>query len=165
VAAHRRDKAAAPTVGAPGGRARAACVRRGCYLGGMAGKLRPQTQQKLAILAEFVLQLQRVHGLVEKFATTRGDPDPYVMPIRRAFQQLKMKFMGAGLDAQSQLCGSMEMAVSRGGSQLTKSRILREGVGSLRFQLELEQRSLVSADMSLHDEAKDDAPEDAPDEA
>jgi hypothetical protein len=59
----------------------------------------------------------------------------------------------------------MEMAVSRGGSQLTKSRILREGVGSLRFQLELEQRSLVSADMSLHDEAKDDAPEDAPDEA
>jgi hypothetical protein len=161
VAAYRRDKAATPAWAAPGGGTRAARVRRGNYLGGMAGKLRPQTQQKLAILAEFVLQLQRVHGLVEKFATTRDDPDPYVMPIRRAFQQLKMKFMGAGLEAQSQLCGSMEIAVSRGGSHLTKSRILREGVGSLRFQLELEQRSLVSADVALQDAAEAGAPDEA----
>jgi hypothetical protein len=115
----------------------------------MAGKLRPQTQMKLAGLEEFVQRVQHVHGLVERYATTRGDADPFVMPIRRAFQQLKMRFMGAGFDALSQLCASMEQAVARGGSQATKSRILREGVGSLRFQLELEQRSIIAEDQAL----------------
>jgi hypothetical protein len=108
---------------------------------------------KLAILAEFVQQVQRAHGLVEQYATTRADPEPFVVPIRRAFQQLKMKFMAAGYDALSQLCGSMEMAVSRGGAYATKRRILREAVASLRFQLELEQRTLISADAAAQDAA------------
>src|SRR5690606_20894641 len=62
----------------------------------------------------------------------------------RNFTQLKMHFMGAGLDALSQLAGSMEMAIRRGMAQSAKTRILREAVGNMRLQLEMEQRSVIS---------------------
>jgi hypothetical protein len=114
----------------------------------MAGKLSPAAQGKLAILNEFSNRVQRVHGLVEQYASSKTNPDQYVMPMTRGFAQLKMLFMGAGLDAMSQLCGSMEIASKRGLSYMQKVRILREGVGSLRFQLEMEQRAVVSDDQA-----------------
>lgn len=108
----------------------------------------PAALGKLAILNEFSNRVQRVHGLVEQYASSKTNPDQYVMPMTRGFGQLKMLFMGAGLDAMSQLCGSMEIASKRGLSYMQKVRILREGVGSLRFQLEMEQRAVVSDDQA-----------------
>jgi hypothetical protein len=112
----------------------------------MAGKLSPTAQTRLSILNEFHARVQRVHGIVEQYSTSKTNPDQYLMAMTRAFSQLKMQFMGAGFDAMSQLCGSMEIASKRGLSYMQKVRILREGVGSLRFQLELEQRAVVSDD-------------------
>lgn len=112
----------------------------------MAGNLSPGAQGRLAVVNEFVNRVQRVHGLVEQFATSKTNPEQYVMPMTRNFSQLKMIFMGAGLDSMSQLCGAMEIASKRGLSHMQKVRILREGVGSLRFQLEMEQRAIVSDD-------------------
>jgi hypothetical protein len=114
----------------------------------MAGNLSPSATARLAALNEFTSRVQRVHGLVEMYATSKTNPDQYLMPMQRAFGQLKMKFMGAGLDALSQLCGSMEIAAKRGMSPTQKMRILRDGVGSLKFQLELEQRAVVSDDQA-----------------
>lgn len=114
----------------------------------MAGNLSPAAQGKVAILNEFHARVQRVHGLVEQYATSKTNPDQYLMAMTRGFSQLKMQFMGAGLDAMSQLCGSMEIASKRGLSYMQKVRILREGVGSLRFQLEMEQRAVVSDDQA-----------------
>jgi hypothetical protein len=125
----------------------------------MAGKLSPSASGKLAILSEFSNRVQRVHGLVEQYATNKTNPDQYVMAMTRGFSQLKMMFMGAGLDSMSQLCGSMEIASKRGLSYMQKVRILREGVGSLRFQLELEQRAVVSEDQAR--QARDTAEEQA----
>ena len=112
----------------------------------MAGKLSPSAQGKLAALNEFTNRVQRVYGLVEQYAGSKTNPDQYLLPMARAFSQLKIQFMGAGLDSMSQLCGSLEIAARRGVSYMQKVRILREGVGSLRFQLELEQRAIVSDD-------------------
>jgi len=114
----------------------------------MAGKLSPSAAARLSILNEFSARVQRVHGLVEQYATNKGNPEQYLLPIQRGFAQLKMQFMGAGYDAMSQLCGSMEIAARRGLSYMQKVRILRDGVGSLRFQLELEQRAVVSDDQA-----------------
>jgi hypothetical protein len=118
----------------------------------MAGKMSPSAQGKLAALNEFSQRVQRVHGLVEQYASSKTNPDQYLMPMTRGFAQLKMQFMGAGLDAMSQLCGSMEIASKRGLSYMQKVRILREGVGSLRFQLEMEQRVVVSEDQARQEQ-------------
>lgn len=114
----------------------------------MAEKLSPKAQIKLAALQKMVAKVQHVHGLVEKYAVTRNPQhaEQMSMPMKRAFGRLKLDLMGAGFDTMSQQAGAMEIAAGRGGSQRNKTRILREGVGSLRFQVEQEQRKLVTED-------------------
>lgn len=112
----------------------------------MAGKLSPRAQTRLATLAELDRRVQTAHGLVEQFAVARSNLESLEIPLRRNFSRLKMHFMGAGLDSMSQLAGSMEITIRRGLQQAAKTRILREAIGSMRFTLELEQRSVVSAE-------------------
>lgn len=116
----------------------------------MVGKLSPMAQVKLAALQRMEEKVQHVHGLVEKFATTKNPlhAERQAQPMKRAFGRLKLELMGAGLDSMSQLAGAMEIAAGRGGSQRNKTRILREGVGSLRFQVEQEQRKLAAEDQA-----------------
>jgi hypothetical protein len=112
----------------------------------MAGKLSPAAQGKLAELEMLVDRVHKAHGLVELYATAKVRQDQYLLPLARNFVQLKQKFMGAGLDAMSQLAGAMEMAAKRGLPPSSKARVLREGVGSLKFQLEMARRSVISED-------------------
>lgn len=124
----------------------------------MTGRLSPNAQIRYATLATFTEKVHRAHSLVEQFAAagSKGG-EQYTMPLSRHFRQLKLQFMGAGLDRLSQLCGSMELAAKRGMSHPARARILREGVGSLKFQLELEQRSIVSEDQAEQRRAAQEA--------
>jgi hypothetical protein len=114
----------------------------------MAGKISAAAQGRLNDLGTLLDRVHRAHGLVEMYATAKANPDQYLLPLTRLFTQLKLQFMGAGLDAMSQLAGSMAMAAKRGASASSKARILREGVGSLKFQIELAQRAIVSEEMA-----------------
>lgn len=108
----------------------------------------PAAQMQMATLRHMADKVQHVHGLVERFASTR-DPRQVEMlaqPMKRAFGRLKLELMGAGLDTMSQLAGAMEIAAGRGGAPQSKGRILREGVGSLRFQIDHEQRKVAQED-------------------
>lgn len=114
----------------------------------MSGKLSPRAQVRLTALQQMSEKVQHVHGLVERFAAVR-DPnqaEQLAPPLKRAFGKLKRDFTGIGLDSLSQLAGAMEIAAGRGGGSQTKTRILREGVGSLRFQVDFEQRKVISDD-------------------
>ncbi len=103
---------------------------------------------QLAALDAMLTKVQSLYGQVERYAGTRNpkQAEMLTMPLKRAFGRLKIEFMGAGFDALSQLAGAMEIAAGRGGSLSTKSRILREGVGSMRFQVEHAQRHVVLED-------------------
>jgi hypothetical protein len=109
-------------------------------------KLSPAARSRLANLEMLSEKVHRVHALVEMYATARSRPEQYLIPMGRLFGKLRMEFMGAGLDAMSQLCGSMETVARRGLAPASKVRILREGVGSLRFQYEMEQRAIIAED-------------------
>ena len=124
----------------------------------MAGKLSPRAQIKLAALRTMADKVQHVHGLVEKFAAERNPKaaERMAQPMKRAFGRLKIDLMGAGFDTLSQLAGSMEVAAGRGGSQRNKARILREGVGSLRFQVDQEQKKVVAEDRREQQKAEAD---------
>jgi hypothetical protein len=110
---------------------------------------------KLATLRDMAKKVDHVRSLVEQYAVARGkNVDLLAIPIKRAFGRLKLDFMGAGLDSFSQLAGSMEMAARRGGSQQKKARVLREGVGTLVSQVELEQRTVVAEDQRAQAKAE-----------
>lgn len=114
----------------------------------MAGLLSSHAQQKVAALHQMGEKVQHVYGMVERFAACRDDRQAELLsqPLKRAFGRLKLELMGAGFDTMAQLAGSMEIAAGRGGGFRTKARILREGVGSLRFQVEHEGRKVVAED-------------------
>ena len=114
----------------------------------MPPKLSSRAQVRLANLLEFEHKIQRIYGLVEQYASNRADSESLTNAIKRALAQLKRDLLGAGFEQLSQLAGSMEIAAGRRTSQQAKSHILREGVGSIRFQVELEQRVTVSDDLA-----------------
>lgn len=113
----------------------------------MAGKLSPKAQQKLATLRTLADKVQHAHGLVERYAVTKSEShaDMLVLTLKRAFNRLKLDLLGAGFEAMSQMAGSMELAAGRG-TRRQRIRVLREGVGSLRFQVESEQRKVETED-------------------
>jgi hypothetical protein len=121
----------------------------------MSGTLSPRARAQLADLVPLVDKVHRAHNLVEQFATAKVNADHHLMSLVRTLSQLKAGFMGAGFDAMSQLAGSMEIAARRGMPPSSKTRVLREGVGSLRFQLELAQRAVVSDDRAAQEKASD----------
>jgi len=110
----------------------------------MNWKLNPVAQQKLIVLGDLYNRVQRLHGLVEQYATVRANPGAFEGPIRRACEQLKATLMGHGYGAMAQLAGALVLAAKRSGAVSGKARVLREGVGSLRSQIESEQRALVA---------------------
>lgn len=106
----------------------------------MAGsKLDGAGVQKMNTLDEAATQLQRLHGIVETYALAlkRNQPTSlYGMQIKRALSPLvgllKPQF---GLIADQ--AAALNLVASRGGSEQARLRQLREGVGSLRQQLEI----------------------------
>lgn len=111
----------------------------------MSTALTPQDRERLQTLEELRGRVQRLHGLVERFAAERGDPDPHAIAIRRTLSQLRLEFTGHSLDSLSQTCAAMEQTARRGASQQQKARALRDGVGSMRLHLETAQRNIRAA--------------------
>ena len=106
----------------------------------MAGpKLDGAGIQKMKTIDAANIQLARLHGIVEQYALSLKQNKPtslYGSQIKRAIFPLvgllKPQF---GLIADQ--VATMNLVTSRGGPDNVKVRTLREGVGSLRQQLEI----------------------------
>jgi hypothetical protein len=120
----------------------------------MAGtKLDGAGIQKMKTLETAFAQLQRLHGVVETYALALKRAQPttlYGMQVKRAISPivglLKPQF---GLIADQ--VATLNLVASRGGSEVTKVRVLREGVGQLRQALEIAVVR-VKDNHTVHDE-------------
>jgi hypothetical protein len=90
--------------------------------------------QKMKTIEEANTQVQRLHGVVESYALAlkRNQPTQlFSMQVKRALTPLvgllKPQF---GLIADQ--VAAVNLVAGRGGSEQTKVRILREGVGALK---------------------------------
>ncbi len=123
----------------------------------MAGpKLDGAGVQKMNTLDSAATQLQRLHGVVETYALAlkRNQPTSlYGMQVKRAISPLvgllKPQF---GLIADQ--AAALNLVAGRGGSEVAKVRLLREGVGSLRQALEI-----AVVRVKDNHAVKDDAPD------
>jgi hypothetical protein len=122
----------------------------------MAGKLSPVAQQRVIQLESFTNEIGRLNSLIEQYAVApKTAHENLNSSIRRLAGQLKLKLTGGGLDALGQSCGAIEMAASRGLQPQQKTRIMRENIGSVKFQIELAIRTIVREDTEAR--AKDKA--------
>ncbi len=128
----------------------------------MAAKLSPRARARLAGLRPLTELVQSAYSQVERYAATRDPRHAEMMaqPLKRTFGRLKLELMGAGHDGMSQLAAAMEIAAGRNGAQRRKTHILREGVGSLRFQLEMEERRIISEDEAAQEKLDASADDD-----
>jgi hypothetical protein len=90
-------------------------------------------------IEEALIQLQRIHGIVEQYGLALKQNKPaamYIQQVKRALPVLlgllKPQF---GLIADQ--VASMHLSASRGSNDNSRLRSLREGVGSLRQQLDI----------------------------
>jgi hypothetical protein len=106
----------------------------------MAGpKLDGAGTEKMKTLDESLVQLHRIHGLVETYALAikrSQPPQTYLMPIRRALPTLASLLKGQfGLISDQAM--ALNMGVTRGSNEQVRVRMLREGIGSLRQAIEV----------------------------
>jgi hypothetical protein len=101
----------------------------------MAGsKLDGAGVQKLKTLEEAQAQLQRLHGIVETYALAMKRAQPtslYGMQVKRALSPL-VGLLKPQFGLISDQVAALNLVAGRGGSETTKVRLLREGVGALR---------------------------------
>jgi hypothetical protein len=95
--------------------------------------------QKMKTIDEALIQIQRLHGVVEMYALTLKQNKPttlYSSQIKRLIFPLvgllKPQF---GLVADQ--IAALGLSSTRGGSEQVKVRVLREGVASIRMALEI----------------------------
>lgn len=106
----------------------------------MAGKtLDGAGTEKMKTLDEATIMLQRLHGIVEGYALALKQNKPtslFGMQVKRGLSPL-VGLLKPQFGLISDQVAAMNLVAGRGGSETAKIRMLREGVGSLRQQLEI----------------------------
>ncbi|MDE3053427.1 MAG: hypothetical protein KGJ70_06050 [Gemmatimonadota bacterium] len=120
----------------------------------MAGlKLDGAGQAKLKTLEDATTILQRIHALTEQYALAikRQSPGgPFLMNLKRQLPALGGLLKGQFGMISDQVF-AVTLAVSRGSSEPTRIRQLREGVGQINQALEIATKSVIEKH-TVHDE-------------
>ena len=88
---------------------------------------------------EALLQVQRIHGMVEQFALAIKQNKPaslYIQQVKRALPVL-VGLLKPQFGLISDQVAALNLSASRGGSDTVRLRTLREGVASLRQHLDI----------------------------
>jgi hypothetical protein len=117
----------------------------------MAKQLSAQAQQRIESLVQARRNLDRIHNLVEQYASARKGQDTFASMIARTAVQLSRLLLNNGFGVMADHANQIGLTAKRGGATQSKFRGLREGVGSLRGELERSEKSVLA------DERHDDA--------
>lgn len=110
----------------------------------MASKLSAKAQQKVDGLIEAQRKLERIHGMVEQYASTKQDY--FCGMIARTAADVGRVFLNNGFGVMSDHANQLGMLAKRGGATQSKFRGLRELVASLRGELERKQKAVITED-------------------
>jgi hypothetical protein len=107
--------------------------------------LSPRDRERLSSLDDITGQIRHAHRLVEQFAASPKEAEQLGSTIRRNCSRLKLMCTTAGFDRLAQISAGLEVSARRGTSHVMKARALREGVGSLTRQVDVERRQIKTA--------------------
>ncbi|HET9453542.1 MAG TPA: hypothetical protein VFO66_04575 [Gemmatimonadaceae bacterium] len=110
----------------------------------MAGALNGAGRAKMDTLEDAGAILQRVHAMVERYALAvkqQQNTGVFVLQIRRTLEPM-VGMLKAQFGLISDQAAGVILASSRGGSDVTRVRGLREGVAQLRTALEIAERKV-----------------------
>jgi hypothetical protein len=117
----------------------------------MGGKLSVKAQQRLDVLVQGRRKLDRIHSLVEQYASGGKGTDSFAGMIARAASEAGRLFLGNGLGVMGDHANQLAMLARRGGTTQTKFRGLRELVVNLRGALDRAEKAVVADDAEPED--------------
>lgn len=94
---------------------------------------------KLKALDDALLLLQRINGIVEQYALALKQNQPasvYVQNVRRQLPTLAEN-LRSHFGSISDLATAVNLAASRGASEVMRLRVLREGVAQIRQAMDI----------------------------
>ena len=113
----------------------------------MALKLSAKAQEEVEFLEHVLTICAHLSSLVEQFASakTKGPMDMYQQQITRALTQLRQNAMMKNLGFVADAAGILGVAAARG-SQVARTRVLREGSVSLKQLVERTIKATTDTD-------------------
>ena len=105
----------------------------------MASQFDGAGQIKLATLDDAILKSQHVHAIVERFASAvrlQNETGSFRMQLQRAATPL-VGLLKPQFGPVADVVVTFLQTVSRGGSEQTKVRALRESIAQVRMQLDI----------------------------
>ncbi|MFI5280100.1 MAG: hypothetical protein ACHQU1_06380 [Gemmatimonadales bacterium] len=113
----------------------------------MSVKLSAKAQEEVEFLEHVLKTCAHLSSLVEQFATSKvkSTMDMYQQQIVRALTQLRQNAMIKNLGFVADAAGILGVAAARG-SQVARTRVLREGSVSLKQLVERTMKATIDAD-------------------
>jgi hypothetical protein len=113
----------------------------------MAGqKLSAKHQELVEYLETLLRECDHFASLVEQYAAAKTNADQYSTLLSRELAQLRQKAMMRNVGFVADQAGQLSVVASRGGSAMMKSRMLRDGVVSLKALIERTIKGTIQAD-------------------
>ncbi|HEX9579475.1 MAG TPA: hypothetical protein VF970_00080 [Gemmatimonadales bacterium] len=112
----------------------------------MGSKLSSKGLKKMDVIDQARRRWDRVHGLVEQYATQKVGEDMYLGQIARASVEVSRGFMNAGWGVMADTANQLAMLAKRGLGKQMKVRAMRDFVSSLKAAMERQEKMIVEED-------------------
>jgi hypothetical protein len=112
----------------------------------MAGrKLGSKAEEEVVWMENVLMQLAHLHKKVEEYAAAKKGADSLLQPITRQLANIRQQGMMKNLGPLADAAGMLGVAAGRG-SQMQRTRVLREGLVSFKQLLERVMKATIDAD-------------------
>jgi hypothetical protein len=120
----------------------------------MAGrKLSAKTEEEVVFMENLLTRCAHLTKLVEEYAAMKKNPEAAVQVITRQLSQIRQQAMIKNLGPVADYAGMLSVAAGRG-SQMQRTRVMREGVVGFKQLLERTMKATIDADQRVRAEAE-----------
>jgi len=116
-------------------------------------KLSAKAEEEVVFMEHLLLRCDSLLRKVEEYATATRNVDGILMPIVRDLQQIRQQAMMKNLGPVADQAGMLGVAAGRG-SQMQRTRVLREGINSFKQMVERVIKATVDVDQRKRAEAE-----------
>ena len=122
----------------------------------MAGrKLGTKAEEEVVWMEQVLMQLGNLNKKVEEYAVAKKGADSQLQPIVRQLSNIRQQGMIKNLGPLADSAGLLAVAAMRG-SQMQRTRVLREGLNSFKQLIDRTMKATIEADqrdqVRKHDE-------------
>ncbi len=111
-----------------------------------AMKLSAKASEAVEFLEQALRDCDQLAREVEEFAAAKKNADMYSTQIARQLSQIRQRAMIKSLPFVADAAGGLSVQASRGASQATKTRAMREGLVAFRSLVERTIKQTTTAD-------------------